>query len=142
MHLLEPAAMAAVDVQITRMQVQHVGQRAQQRCIGLAVYRRRLQAYAQALLCAFAVQSFNLCLAGAGNHQHLNNEFPVLGISEARMLGARPHSHQLKSPTSCDVGLMGRITLLLRACRPWETAKRLAGSEWSEPQGQPGQRVL
>ena len=30
----------------------------------------------------------------------------------------------------------------IRACRPSETAMLLAGSEWSEQQGQQGQRVL
>jgi hypothetical protein len=90
--------MAALDVQVTRMQAEDLGLRAQQCCIGLAVYRRRLQAYAHCLLISLAVQAFNLCPARAGNHQHLNSEFPVLGISEAGMLGARPHSHPLKKP--------------------------------------------
>ena len=39
-------------------------------------------------------------------------------------------------------GFSSRGTLLLTACWLLETARQLAGSELSEPQGQPVQRVL
>ena len=48
----------------------------------------------------------------------------------------------IKKPSILRCQALSRVTLLLRAYWLLETARQLAGSELSEPQGWPVQRVL